>query len=570
MPADPASRRRPVAAPVAWILPLLGWAAAWVHAGARLDPQAAAETRYLALLIVAVLLALAVPALLRPVEAGVASLAGVLAIWTLPPGPLRGAVVGSGLALCLAWGALRLAGRERSLDLASLAGLGIGLQVLFLSDLLLPEVLGWRTIGELLLPPLIGAVAVWVLARERPAVVVLGAAGVAVVAAGGIEPAMAAGLLALAGGELFARGASIGAWRWAALAALVPAFGVGLAVGLIAATGALLLALPVQRRSLAALPAVALWLAPGLAWAEALADLAWLALLVPGLAGAVEARWREASVATLLGVAAVRLLEAPVGLAVPTVLIVLALAGDRRGVAVQGVWSGSLLAAAAVAGAYPWLREGPAAAALGLLGLTPSWTAAAAVWLAAALARGLALVAARRWPGWRWPAPAAAAVALAIAVAVAVPPAGSPLLEAPPVSLTARRASWGASFEERSVREVRLVSTLTHAGELPAGTVVADVGLLDEAGAWVRLELRAGIDTAEWAARRRAPRQRPASVSPPAWLAYVAEEGRLLGERFRASRRLDPPVGSRRIEVHRRPELPDAVEVVLLRLELVP
>src|SRR4029077_15027611 len=81
------------------LAPLAALAAMASFAAREVDPAAAAESGYLAVLSVAVLLPVAFLAPWPAYEVGVGSALAATAVWTLPPGPGRGAAL---VALLLA------------------------------------------------------------------------------------------------------------------------------------------------------------------------------------------------------------------------------------------------------------------------------------------------------------------------------------------------------------------------------------------------------------------------------------------------------------------------------------
>jgi hypothetical protein len=111
----------------------------------------------------------------------------------------------------------------------------------------------------------------------------------------------------------------------------------------------------------------------------------------------------------------------------------------------QLVWSAGLLAATALAAAYPWLRPRPLAAALGLFAAGGAW-APAAVALLAAGAVGAAMVVAKR-RGGRPAQRLAVGLGTPVAAAARAPVAGRPGAR-PPASLGAAAAVEGRPEEE--------------------------------------------------------------------------------------------------------------------------
>ena len=493
-----------LAAPLAAILALASLARF------QADPVAAAETGYLAVAAGVALLAAAAAAGRPAAEGIVAPLLVATAVWTLPEGPARGAVVmalAAGALAVAAWRWLPAGGLPRpatvpasgssasdagDAGLAALPGaaLALGVQVLLRGG----ELAGGSTFATLVLFvgfPAVGAAAVLALARlhgRRRALLV----AAAVLAAGpGFRPATVAALLALAAvplllardplatlgpaGEPGLRPLVRSLARASALAVLAAPFAWdprAAAAGLVAGVaGALALAAtppltggPHPGRSrlrpssrwawggtlLAAAALGAALLLPGRPGGEAVVLAALVTLAVPALALPERARVSVALAALLLAFAAARGVLVEGALAAPAGLA--ALAVPRRGpvAAVQGAWSAALLAAASLAAAYPWLRPWPLPDALGLFGLAPGWPGAL---LAVAGLAALALLtwrAGRVGPAWAGGGEGAgaglAAAALAALVLLHLPAAGAVPLGAGPVILDRERPAWSATL----------------------------------------------------------------------------------------------------------------------------
>ncbi|HEX6202729.1 MAG TPA: hypothetical protein VF100_06990, partial [Thermoanaerobaculia bacterium] len=225
MHRSPRPRR---AAAAAFLPPLAAGIAFATFAAHQLDPHAAAETAYLALLATALLAALAAveaaPGRGRRDAGGLGTAAAALAVlagWALPAGPGRGVAV-----LALLVGALAVAAGRRLGERggALLLPLALALQLLVRSDrLLAPEVDGRLLAGLVGLPVVAAAAAAFLAARagRGPALV---AAATAALLGPGFTVLGTGALVALAGGEALwrPRGDSVSraGERWLGLAAL--------------------------------------------------------------------------------------------------------------------------------------------------------------------------------------------------------------------------------------------------------------------------------------------------------------------------------------------------------------
>ena len=604
MPPDPAPDLRPtrVAMRAAAMLPAAALAlAGWTLSGfeGRAGGATAAETAYLAAWAAFVLAGAALLAPPRHRGSLLAPTVVATAIWALPPGPARGVAVGVALvaaAAAAAWARLAPGWRERW-DGAAWLGLAFALHGLLRPADLLPAALsplahGPGSLARVLLPPLAAALALALLARRRGPAATAAAAASAGLVAGGMTATAALPLLALAlaaelsvrrearprqarpasllGGDL--RGVLRAPGGWAAGLAASALLGLVLlrpaAGGLALAAGAAATLPGLPGLAAAALPLVAgaglaLGRAEGL---EALAGLWQLAFLLPvallpGLAPA-----RTLLAALLLGAGGLLLVPGPPALAAGAALLALGLRRGAPEMAAQRVWLATLLALATLAAAYPWLRPEPFLAAAALLGAPAGWMGAAAAVAGAVAAAGAARLAERRRAGGATPARAAAAAALVaagLAVAAAMPPLARDLVRGAPVELGAG-GTWSHAWRG-PVRWLRLETLLADAAAVPAGTPAAEVRL--ESGGQVidRLVLRAGRETAEWAADRADLRGRVASA-PPA-LSWVSADGRSFGRAYRVAwRRGGGPVD--RVVVVRSPHLPPQAVVVVRRLEV--
>ena len=120
------------------------------------------------------------------------------------------------------------------------------------------------------------------------------------------------------------------------------------------------------------------------------------------------------------------------------------------------------------------------------------------------------------------------------------------------------------------IAELILDTYLSDAATLALGTPVADLQLTGADGAHWTGTLRAGFDTAEWAARRKDVKSLPGFVAPPPWLSRVASSGDVFAQRYRGRMRLEVPLAADRLEITRRETLPEAVSLAIFHLELRP
>jgi hypothetical protein len=553
-------------------VPLAATAALGVFALAadRGSAGTAAEGVYLAVLAGAVLLAvafLATPAW----ELGAGAVLAATAGWALPPGPGRGAAMMLLLTVLLAIAAARrLASCLPDLPLDTLLPLALGAQVLLRGSLLFHPHANVRTLVALLALPAAGAVAAALLARRHGGGPALLAAGTALLLAPGWNVAATLGLLALAAGDQLARPELGKIGRGAALLVLIAPIAWSPGPGLAAAVAGLALWRPRLAAGFAFPLAAAalLWMRwRGHAAGPSLLDAAWLVpLLVPG--AVLPERDRVWSLlAALLLVAATPQIPDASALAAPLALAALAVQRDGPAAVPQRVWTGALLGGTALFAAYPWLRQEPLLAALGLLGLGSGWRSGAAVltpFLALAVVCRVKLRA-RLSP--RVLGGSAAALVF-LALFLHLPPGGTPLL--PPetgVILDPGHPAWVAGFAApRPVGGVVVESGLSGGEGLANGMAVATVRLDDGHGRSALWVLRAGTGTGEWAARRPDVERTARLRSPPAWISWVA--GDFFGQRYRALWTLLEPGRFIHVRIERAPGLPPDVGLTLHQVEV--
>jgi len=550
------------------LVPLAALAAMASFAARETDPSGAAESAYLAVLATAVLLPVGFLARWPAIELALGATLVTAAVWSLPPGPTRGAAVVLVLMATLAVAAGRrfLQGETRH-RAQVLIPLALGLQMLLRGELLFAPAASLRTLVALIALPAAGAVAAAVLSRRHGLRLALLAGGAAVALAPGFNVAATLALVALAAGELLG-------WEGLGWPAKAAAWTVLLAPilwepgpGLAAAVCGLALWRP--RIALA----VAVPVAAGLGWFfqmpwEAMArQLAWLPLLVPG--ALVPARDRSANVLTAALIAAtVPQVPDLSTLAAPLALAAFGMRRDGAFIAPQRVWTAALLGGTALLASYPWLREEPLAVTLSLLGRRPGPALAACV-----AAVFLALAALGLWMGRGWDErlrttrlAGLAGACVALALLLALPAPGMELLEPEvPVVLDARHPSWEARIPAEPVRSLVLEANVANGAGLARGTPVATVHLRDSAGRTVCWTLRAGEEVGEWAARR-ADVVKAGGKAPQAWISWVA--GDFFAQRYRCRWRLARADRFVHLRVDRAPGAPPEMALALYQLEI--
>lgn len=561
--------------PLRLLVPLGALAAMAAFSGRDTLAGGTAEGIYLAVLAVAALLPVGWLAPEPALELGLGALLATAAVWALPPGPARGAIVVLVLAATLAAAAARRLLMPSPTDAAPLSlgvaiPLALGLQVLLRGELLLAPALTVRLLVALLVLPVAGALAVTMLARRHGAVLALIAAGTALTLAPGFNVATTLALLALAAGETLGRQDLGRPARAAALAVVLAPIAWQPGFGVVVAVCALALAWPRLGLVLAVVAAAGLEIILKRPLNVVLLSLCALPLLVP--AALVPERRRSWNVlAAALLVATAPLVPNLSTLAAPLALAALSLRRDAAFTVPQRVWTGAVLGGTALLASYPWLRPAPMTTALSLLGLTPG--PPLAIWIVAVV---LTLAALGLWMGRSWSDPLRAAglaglsgACLILALLQGLPTAGTLLLTPQvPVELNAGHPAWETNLPQSSptasIGSVVVESYLANGAGLARGTPVATVKLENTAGQSVDWTLRAGDDTGEWAARRPDVASEGKPV-PAAWVSWVADG--FFAQRYRSQFQLDRPEPFTHLRIERAAGVPADLTVALYQVE---
>ena len=535
----------------------------------EIDSVAAAEGVYLGKLAAGVLVAVAVLAPEPARELGLGAALAAAAVWALPAGAGRGAVLMALLAAAFTVAAVRRLrmgwpSPPASRTLIPAIALCFGAQILLRGDLLfslrLTAVRAAKVAAlaaaakpwfALLALPVIAGSAVALLWRRYGAVPAWAAAGAAMAMAPGWTVGTTLAVAAMAGGAMLAAAVS------------APPEGRGVIwrtrLELAGAVAALLAPIAWEPRSgwIATLAGLALWRPDERSWAWTSGRLAAAALLAFG------APWvPDRSV-----------------LAAPFALAALALPSVGAAAGIAAVWGAAVFLGTALLASYPWMRADPLGDCLALLdaGRPPGLRLAAAAGGAALAVGAVSLLlrrAGRRADGEAArPAAgiAAAGAGLALFAALAVPSMVSPgtafLTAGDTVLLERGNPEWHREIGTGRARSVVLQTSLLHSAELKTGTPVALVRLRATGSSDVEMVLRAGRDSGEWAARR-SDLAGARLTAPRAWISWVA--GDFFGQRYR-SRRAIPSAGSfGRLEIELAPGLPPDFALALYQVELDP
>lgn len=534
------------------------------------EPTARAETAYLALWVTAVLLPAGLALPRAPFAIGLAGLAVELAAWLLPTGPQRGAavalVLAGGLALATAQGLEPRAFTVRSPRLPLLA---LAMAGLFSSGLALQPQLG-TVLLTALAPAWLTGMAAASLAETRAWTGLLTAAAV-IVAAGGPGWFAAIALAALAVGEQ----TRLGRLRLSVslpllVCAVLPLRDQPLAAcGVVAAGAALAWPRPAVRLALSGLMLAAALL-PDPTHPASLGLLVAMIPLVPLVPlAASHSTEREGALAACLLSALVAWVGGDAALPAAAGLAVLASAPRGAALRLQAGWTGWLLAASALAAAYPWLRGEPTSSALALWSLPTTASGYGLLALLAPLLVGAAAIALGSAPGplgeatSRRFAPLLPALAL-LALAVRAP--ARPLLGAQPVVLDQGRSAWTSATEQGPIAVVVVEAALSNSTALPDGAAVASVRLRSADGHVEERPLRVGHELDEWAARRPdVAATRPSSAN--AWTSWVPPGGGFFAQRYRARLAFSPAMATE-VEIRRLDSVPASLALALYRVEV--
>ena len=117
-------------------------------------------------------------------------------------------------------------------------------------------------------------------------------------------------------------------------------------------------------------------------------------------------------------------------------------------------------------------------------------------------------------------------------------------------------------------RSLVVDSYLENSVSLPTGTPVGRVTVVDEDGEHRSWQLRAGLETGEWAARRHDVAVHPGFQAPLHWLAWVTADGNLFAQRYRFEWRLDRSPDIVQFKIERLDDLPAEVSLAIFHLEL--
>ncbi len=555
------------------LLPLLAGSAAWVLAINQADPAAAAESRYLALLIASVL---CVSTVLSRGESwhgvgwptGLGLVAAPLLAWAVPHGPHRGAAICLLLTTVLTLAAVRRGRRHTLLDLPSSIALCLGCQLLTRSDILLTAPQSPRTVA-ILLSSILAGLALALLAKRHGERRALYAGAATLLLGAGLTVTGAGMLLALAAGSWLGKP---GKRHWWALAGLLPivlwnpllgGLTVAAALSLVggwwqlapaAAIGAVVTykivigALPASMAAIMMVSAIGLALVPTLVFVkrQRYGQLAGALALIGG------AGWLTAGLALLPGVA----------------LASLTLPRTGVGARLQGIW---LLFASFCGGlmmAYPWLDPQPFTQILKLLGLGPEPISILA-WVAVVTLLGWVLLRLDLDLG-PWPDRLIWLLLFAL-LGLNLPAASRVPLDYQVVALESNRPPWSAELDGGKVGQISIDCNVVNGAGLVSGTPVMAIQLLDASGKplehWT---LASGVDTAEWAAARPDVAALPGFQAPPPWLAYVAPGGGFFGHRYRSRLTTSLPHHAARLVIRRAAGLGPEVTPVIYRVELRP
>ncbi|MEE8523773.1 MAG: hypothetical protein V3T72_07555 [Thermoanaerobaculia bacterium] len=569
-----------------WVVPLAALLSVWGIAALQSDPAAVAESRFLALLTAGVLAAVAAIAAERPGATAILGWTALLACgaaWIAYHGPSRGAVVTLILVLGLtaAVGRAWSDGRDRErMAFAFPVPAAIGCQLVMRSDLLLPPLLDLRTVVSVLILPALSGGALSVLGARfgpRPALL---AGGAVVVLAPGWNVTTTVALIAAAAAAWLAD-PDLARWQKAlAVAVLVGSTWMSPPLGALTVLAGL--SLWVRGRMTLLPPAAGLLLVlvspSGGAWTWSFWNIAldgWLSglTILPAVILVVLEKNRRALQLAAHGLLFTLLLakvgSGPEAWAGGLVLIALAIPTHGTAAGLQRAWAAVLVFGTSLLASYPWMRIDPRGDLLELLGLGPP---AGAGLLAVSIFIGWLVDRRRRVSAGTWAAATPAALVLLL---VAWPlmrtasPTEVPVNSYGAVTLSSETSSWERAVSGQPISNLALDTHLIFGAELARGTAVATVELFDADGlisqSWT---LRAGSDTAEWAAARPDVAALPGFTAPPPWISRLAPDGTFFARRFRAHFAVADPRRPGSLMIRRDPALPPDVRLVIYRVEL--
>ena len=557
-------------------------------AATRSSTAATAELGFLALLAGAVLTPIGFSLAQGFWLPSAAAAAVVTSAWILQDPSLRAAAISLILVVTTAASIGRRLSARSPLEPGVAVAAALCIQILFRSELLVDVAGHQAVLLELVGLPLAAGLATTLLAAAfGPFLACTGAATVALLG-GGWSWEGTLTLVAFAAAEHSRRADLRPLWRWTPLAiAFLIGFLMSTLWGLVLGLALFAYRSSEPRAALGlVVPSTLAFLIvplPARPWAEVIPGIALVALLLPALPLLVRpggkghatntrhlalGTWQLVPIAGLLLVISLRTVPGIAAWMPPVLLLALHL--RRRGAAslLQGAWTGVLLTSALALAAYPWLRNEPALDSLALFGLTPTLLQALLVMTGfLATAAGASLLMLAR-PSIADGVPLAVLGASALAAILTAPPPGtvvplkSELTPAAPLATVALE-------EPLEAHSITIDSNLSNGVGLMQGSAVATVRLRAADGSTLERVLRAGEDTAEWAARRPDVGPSLQHEPPPAWTSFVTAQ-RFFGQRYRTTLALPGHHRLTNIEVERAADLPFATHFSLLHLEIRP
>ena len=549
--------------------------AMFTYAGGLANPVAAAETFYLALWATLVLVALAGLAMPPALDLAGTAVLVTLVVWVVPHGPTRGTAVGLLLTVAVAVVAMRhLERTDGELTWGWAVPSAMALQFLCRADRFLALSLDPPTLISLVVLPITVAVTFVALQKREgalPAVVAVTTAGLL---APGWSVTVTLSFLALLVGVLF-RDRLTPRWLAVTLAILVvlaadswkPSLGWLLLLVILAkslpagwltgfaailATAALCILLPEARD-----------------WSEVIRLMALGPILLPALVLPSDGRRSNSIQAFVLAILALRTVGGPAALAAPLALGALSLRTRAVAAGLQVLWSGVLLAGAALLAGYPWLRSPALDDSLGLFGIEIGWPYAMGVVVGMWLLTFLCAAVVDSSVVTRCRPTVIGGLALALLVFVALPPAADKPLTDRIHALNATNSEMIIELEQAvPMSSLVLDSYLENSASLPVGTPVGRVIAVDGQGERRSWLLRAGLETGEWAARRPDVAAIPGFQAPKPWLSWVTAGRDVFAQRYRADWQLDGEIEVTRLELERVEDLPAEVVLAIFHLEL--